>query len=94
MRLIDPDDLWRFNPFYEWPVAILDDGTYVTQPSGSVATIRATEHALRGSRGRGCRREPIGRHQLAPRPPGRLRAQRLLRESGSTEADADVVMFL
>ena len=26
----DPDDLWRFNPFYEWPIAILDDGTYVT----------------------------------------------------------------
>ena len=25
----DPDDLWRFNPFYEWPIAILDDGTYV-----------------------------------------------------------------
>ncbi len=27
---LDPDDLWRFNPFYEWPVAIMDDGTYVT----------------------------------------------------------------
>lgn len=26
----DPDDLWRFNPFYERPIAILDDGTYVT----------------------------------------------------------------
>ena len=26
----DLDDLWRFNPFYEWPIAILDDGTYVT----------------------------------------------------------------
>ncbi len=26
----DPDDLWRFNPFYEWPIAIMDDGTYVT----------------------------------------------------------------
>ncbi len=25
----DPDDLWRCNPFYEWPIAILDDGTYV-----------------------------------------------------------------
>ena len=25
----DPDDLWRFNPFYEWPIAILNDGTYV-----------------------------------------------------------------
>ena len=25
----DPADLWRFNPFYEWPIAILDDGTYV-----------------------------------------------------------------
>ncbi|MYI61524.1 MAG: hypothetical protein F4105_07640 [Gemmatimonadetes bacterium] len=27
---LDPDDLWRFNPFYEWPIAIMDDGTYVT----------------------------------------------------------------
>ena len=27
---IDPDDLWRFNPFYEWPIAILADETYVT----------------------------------------------------------------
>ena len=26
----DPDDLWRFNPFYEWPIAILADGTYAT----------------------------------------------------------------
>lgn len=26
----DPDDLWRFNPFYEWPIAIMGDGTYVT----------------------------------------------------------------
>ena len=25
----DPDDLWRFNPFYEWPIAILGDDTYV-----------------------------------------------------------------
>ena len=25
-----PDDLWRFNPFYEWPIAILADGTYAT----------------------------------------------------------------
>ena len=25
----DPADLRRFNPFYEWPIAILDDGTYV-----------------------------------------------------------------
>ena len=25
----DPDDLWRFNPFYEWPITILNDGTYV-----------------------------------------------------------------
>ena len=25
----DPDDLWRFNSFYEWPIAILDNGTYV-----------------------------------------------------------------
>ena len=25
----DPADLWRFNPFYEWPIAILNDGTYV-----------------------------------------------------------------
>ena len=26
----EPHDLWRFNPFYEWPIAILDDSTYVT----------------------------------------------------------------
>ncbi len=26
----DPNDLWRFNPFYEWPMAIMGDGTYVT----------------------------------------------------------------
>lgn len=25
----DPNDLWRFNPFYERPIAIMDDGTYV-----------------------------------------------------------------
>lgn len=25
----DPVDLWRFNPFYEWPIAILADDTYV-----------------------------------------------------------------
>ena len=27
---LDADDLWRFNPFYEWPIAIMDDGIYVT----------------------------------------------------------------
>ena len=25
----DEDDLWAFNPFFEYPVALLDDGTYV-----------------------------------------------------------------
>ena len=25
----DHADLWKFNPFYEWPIAILNDGTYV-----------------------------------------------------------------
>ena len=24
-----PLELWLYNPFYEWPIAILDDGTYV-----------------------------------------------------------------
>ena len=25
-----PDELWRYNPFFEWPIAILKDTTYVT----------------------------------------------------------------
>ncbi|MCY4516318.1 MAG: hypothetical protein OXB99_03665 [Acidimicrobiaceae bacterium] len=28
-RTRGPDDLWGFNPFYDFPVALLDDGTYV-----------------------------------------------------------------
>ena len=42
---VDDADLWRFNPFYEWPIATIGDGTYV-MPSASGVSQRFAPQGL------------------------------------------------